>query len=216
MTFPPLIKKRPPKEVKLYYIEFRLKGYAFQDPSSSMREGYFRSQKPSFRIFDPEFNLKRELLINYLKGGYNYSTLWGFKYFPEQRIIHCGLDSVILTVDHNNREHYGDIVTSPPPRRGYETKFLSAVAESLTQKIDEVGNTSPLSSTAWFNWSGIKTFPKDFQDAFRIAIKENRAFSVKEVYVSVCLEHLGVRAGGGISNPGYLAEEVGGGAYHRR
>ncbi|HLD71968.1 MAG TPA: hypothetical protein VJA23_00125 [Candidatus Nanoarchaeia archaeon] len=215
MTFPFPINKRPPKEVKLHFIEFRLKGYAIQDQISGLRGGYFRSQKPSLRIFDPEFNRKREILINYLEGGNNYSTLWGFKYHPGERIIHCGLDSVVLTVNYSDQRQCGDIVTQSSPRRSYETKFLSAVAESLTQKVDEVGNTPPLSSKSWFNWSGIKTYPKDFQDTFGIALKEDRAFSIKEVYVSICLEHLGVKAGKGNNNPSYLAEEVGGGACRR-
>ena len=109
-----------------------------------------------------------------------------------------------------------DIVTSPPPRRNYETRFLSAVAESLTQKVEEVESALPVDQKTSFGNFKLRTYPEEFQDAFRIAIKESRAFSLKEVYVSICLENLGVRAGGGTSNPGYSAEEVGGGAYHRR
>ncbi len=216
MTFPPKINKRVPTEVNLHHVKFGLKGYAIRNPTNGLREGYFRSQKPFIRIFDQEFNLKRNLLINYRQDGDDFSTFWGFKYHPEERIIHCGLDAVILTVDCGSQEHYVDIVTSPPPRRDYETRFLAAVAESLTQKVDEVESATPIDPKKSFSNFNLKTYPKDFQDVFRIAIKENRAFSVKEVYVSVCLEHLGVRAGGGTSNPGYLAEEVGGGAYHRR
>lgn len=216
MTFPFIIKKRPPKEVKLHFIKFRLKGYAIKNSVNAIIEGYFRSLRDSISIFDSELNRKRELLINYRDHGDDYSTFWGFKYIPEERIIHCGLDDVILTVDHSSQSRYVDIITPSSPRKSYETKFLSTVAESIAQKVSEVESTLPIPPKSCTNNFNINTFPDYFQDTFKVAIKEGRAFSFKEVYVSICFEHLGIKAGKSASDLGYSATEVCGGCYHQR
>lgn len=196
-------------------VKFRLKGYALRNPKNGMTEGYFRSLKDSIPIFDPGSNRKISLLINYRSQGDDYYHLWGFKYRPGERVIHCGLEEVVLTVDHSGQEKCVDIVTPPPPRKSYETKFLSTVAGSIAQKVAEVESNLPLPSKSLPSNFNLVGFPEEFQDEFRIGIKESRAFSFKEIYVSVNLRELGVMAKG-VSNPGYSAVEVCGGCYHRR
>lgn len=217
MTFVLSTKKRPPKEVKLHQIQLQLKGYALEYPLDCTKEGYFYSHKKSLHIFDPKFNVSRELRINYRESGDDYFTLWGFRFVPGERILRCGLDSLILIQDHGGQRYFIDIVANPPQRREYETRFFSAVAESLTQKVGEVNNTSPLDPKSHFG--GIKPlqfYPKEFQDAFRIAIRESKAFSIPKVYVTVCLEQLGVRPGRETRNSTYTPIDICRGALHPR